>query len=359
MQNIQSTHPFIMMRILFIISLLFSFKLTAQLQKTKIDFDKMSPTITWEQKDSIYLDLPILTNSLHKNHWRIYLNGQTIDFISEDNINYKAILTNDITEYRDEEESKRRYKYIFEKIEFDTLTSTKVANKIIASGQLEIPTDSLIPEWRRFFFDCSGVSFQYRLDTVYFTKYYTCLRGQATNTPFLNVVENNIGILEEAFKLDSHYNVFTSKLESGKVYSKDGFMFLSILEPIKPSKKVLRFYSKKQYFDSIIDSIDNFILSKFEPSKIKNEYCNMEYHIIYSKKGKLKKVKIQKDYKAKLSDGLDFYLEDLKTNRRCKKIMKKILKEIDLSKFNFKYPFDRIVDVSSNGNITLHDYTPW
>lgn len=360
MQNCFKMHPVTMMgKLVSILLILFSFSITAQLQKVEIDFDLMLPTITWEERDSIYFDLPIIVHSSYKNHFRVYLNGQTVDFISNDSVSYKAILTNDITEYKDVKNRKKRHKYIFEKIEFDKITSTKLALKILASGQAEIPTDTLIPSWNSWFFHCSGVKFHFKAGGLYAEKTYRCIDKQNDTICFIDIIKRNIQILQNELSLDSCYQAFISKLESGKTYSSDGYWFLSTLST-KPSKKVLRHFTRKFYFDSIIDTIDSFILSNIQTNEFQNEEsCNMQYHITYSKNGKLKKVKMEKYYKPKLADGLDFYLEDVKTNRMCKKRIKQLFKKINLYKFNFKYPLDRIVDVSFDGSITLRDYTMW
>ncbi len=85
--------------------------------------------------------------------------------------------------------------------------------------------------------------------------------------------------------------------------------------------------------------------------------CFEDYQLIFNVNGKLEKVKVSEYDKPKISNGLDFYFEDKREIRKCKKMIKQIFKEIDLSSFNLKYKINRTLSFGYEKEIQLRDNT--
>jgi len=154
--------------------------------------------------------------------------------------------------------------------------------------------------------------------------------------------------------LQNKYSEFESRLEKGKTYSKNGFLMKYIMTE-KQSIAFQKNKPRRDYLNSIKDTIDNYLKSEYAKQKIQfNEIdCFEDYRLTFNENGKLKKVKVSDYNKPKLSDGLDFYFEDKREIRKCRKLIKQIFKEIDLSSFNLKYKVYRTLSFGLENEMQL------
>ena len=158
--------------------------------------------------------------------------------------------------------------------------------------------------------------------------------------------------------LQTKYSEFKSKLKKGKTYSKNGFVMMYI----KTDRQSLAYQKNKpqrEYLKSIKDTIDIYLKSEIAKQKIQLDEidCFEDYHLVFNKNGKLRKLEVADYDKPKLSDGLYFYFEDKREIRKCKKLIKRIFKEIDLSSFNLKYTICRALSFGLENDVQLRDST--
>ena len=295
---------------------------------------------TAEQIDSFYFDLQPIQTTKFKAHFRISLTGQTIDFFSSDNVKFQGILTNYITEYitvkskgSDYDQSKE-HQYVIEQIDLEQTKVDKFVEGLIKTGQLEIPTDTLISSWQRNFLHCNSLAFQFNIDGKYTKQIFHCPWGQKDSIEFKSIILNNSENLKSTFQLDSIYDSFEGKLPKGKTYSRDGYRMVYKMTD-QQSENWKKSQPQRDYMKSVKDTVDSYLNSELKKQKnqLNGIDCFEDYRLTFGKNGKLKSVTLS-DYDKptlKKSLGLGDYLADKKEIRKCKRKIKQIFSSIDLS----------------------------
>lgn len=310
---------------------------------------------TAEQLDSFYFDLQPIQKTKFKAHFRISLTGQTIDFYSSDNVKFQGKLTNYITEYitvkskdSDYDQSKE-YQYVIEQIVLEQTKVDKFVEGLIKTGQLEIPTDTLISSWQRNFLHCNSLVFQFNIDGKYTKQIFHCPWGQKDSVEFKSIILDNYETLKSTFQLDSLYDSFESKLPNGKSYSRDGYRMMYKMTD-QQSEHWRKSKPQRDFMKSVKDTIDTYLNSELQKQDIKLNGidCFEDYRLTFGKNGKLKKVTLS-DYDKptlKKSLGLGDYLTDKKEIRKCKRKIKQIFSDIDLSFLNLETEIYRTFYIS-------------
>ncbi|MBJ7428608.1 MAG: hypothetical protein JHD28_06600 [Bacteroidia bacterium] len=323
-------------------------------------------TATAEQLDSFYFDLQSIQTTKFKAHFRISLTGQTIDFFSSDNVKFHGKLTNYITEYitvkskESDYDQSKAYQYIIEVIDFEQSKVDIIVEKLIKTGQPEIPTDSLIASWQRNFLHCNSIVFQFNFKGKYTKQTFHCPWGQKDSVEYKNIVLENYQSLKSTFQLDSLYDSFEDKLPKGKTYSRDGYRMIYKWTD-KQSENFAKTKPQRDFMKSVKDTVDNYINSELKKQKIEliGINCFQDYRLTFGKNGKLKLVKLSHYNKPTLkkSLGLSDYLADKKEIRKCKRKIKQIFNNIDLSFLNLQTEIYRTLSFGLDNEIQLRDNT--
>lgn len=315
--------------------------------------------------DSLNVNLLNIQNTEYTFYFRLNLSGQSIDIFSKDKLVFYGEITNWIKEY-DQVKINNDYrthaiKIHVEKIEIDSSLATSIANQIIKSGQPSFPTDTLINSWHRsWYLHCGSLKFEIKNEGKYIKQSYNCPWRQPDSVEYKDLILTNYNILKQELKLDSIYTEFMYKLPKGKIYSRNayGMTYIFTKEQEEAWEKDK---PRRDYMKSIRDTINSYLRTELEKQKIKlNEInCFEDYWLTFSKNGKLSKLTISEHDKPKLSESLifSFYIEDVIEIRKCKKIIRKIFKKIDLSSFDLKYKVYRTISFGSDGEIHLKDNT--
>lgn len=321
---------------------------------------------TAEQLDSFYFDLQPIQTTKFKSHFRISLTGQTIDFYSLDNVKFHGKLTNFITEYitvkskdSDYDQSKK-HQYVIEQIDLVQTKVDKFVEGLIKTGQLEIPTDTLISSWQRNFLHCNSLVFQFNIDGKYTKQIFHCPWGQKDSVEFKSIILDNYETLKSTFQLDSLYNSFEAKLPKGKTYSRDGYRMMYKMTD-QQSEHWRKSQPHRDFMKSVKDTIDTYLNSELQKQDIKLNGidCFEDYRLTFGKNGKLKRITLS-DYDKptlKKSLGLGDYLTDKKEIRKCKRKIKQIFSDIDLSFLKLETEIYRTFSFGLDNKIQLRDDT--
>ena len=321
---------------------------------------------TAEQLDSFYFDLQPIQTTKFKSHFRISLTGQTIDFYSSDNLKFHGKLTNFITEYitvksKDSDyDQGKEYQYVIEQISLENTAVNKFVEGLKKTGQLEIPTDTLIPSWQRNFLHCNSLVFQFNINGKYTKQIFHCPWGQKDSVEFKSIILDNYETLKSTFQLDSIYDSFEGKLPKGKTYSRDGYRMMYKMTD-QQSENWKKGQTQRDFMKSVKDTIDSYINSELQKQDIKLSGidCFEDYRLTFGKNGKLKKVTLS-DYDKptlKKSLGLGDYLADKKEIRKCKRKIKQIFSTIDLGFLNLETEIYRTFSFDHKNEYQLRDDT--
>lgn len=328
---------------------------------------KLSDEYSWRshsqsELNEFYYKVEPITNSMYKYHFRHQRDGQIIDIYSDNGIVFSGELINSITQYKDIKTDygtdSKADSYIYESVQLNTDSATKIGKMILNQKFYSTPTDTLIAGWNFNWLDCGAISFSFKIQNVFQYSEYTCHWHQHDSINYITTIKTMYDTIGQMLDLQTKYTEFTSKLEKGKTYSKNG----SVMMYIMTERQSLAFQKSKpqrEYLKSIKDTVDIYLKSEIAKQEIQlNEIdCFENYHLIFNKNGKLNKVEVSDYDKPKLSDGLDFYFEDKREIRKCKKIIKRIFKEIDLSSFNLKYTIYRTLSFGLENDVQLRDNT--
>lgn len=340
-------------------------------QENKLKSKLIDGNYTWgtaskEQIDSYYFDLTPIQTTKFKSHFRISLKGQIIDIYYTDNKIYKGKLTNYTTEYiyvknkntgREEKES---FQSVFEQIDLEQSKIETVVEKLITTKLPEVPTDSLITLWKQSYLHCNSLAFQYAINGKYFQQIFHCPWWQNDSVEYKSTVLENYLNIKSTFQLDSLYKNFQNKLPNGKTYSRDGYIMMYKMTD-KQQKKWNKNKPKRDYMESIKDTVDKYIEVQIKKQEIKSAEidCFGSYKLIIGKNGKLKKITIQSFDKPKLEDSLGEYLADKKEIRKCKKKIKQIFTSVDLGFLKLETQIFRTLIFGSNNQVILRDDTAY
>jgi hypothetical protein len=358
--------------ILTLILVIFNFVIVeGQLNTNGVKFKQVDEKYNWRTKskiqlDSFYYNLSPVNISTKYLHIRISKAGQIIDLTSDDSKNYEGFLTNEITEYvyekvkQEEFEQSVAKRNYFETIPLSKFEVKSIIDSLLFSGQLSIPTDSLIPNWNDRFLHCNSIQFYYKIDEEYESKSYTCLWGQEDTMAYKNIITKNYDLIQSMLNLDSLYKNFMEKLPKGKLYSNDSYRMRFIM-----TNKQLQWWNKskpkREYLSSIKKSVDRYLNTELMKQEIelKEIDCFESYRLKFGTNGKLKKILIQDYDKPKLYDLFEIkdYLTEKKEIRKCKGKIKRIFRKINLSSLNLEYDMERIISFDHEGEFQLRDET--
>lgn len=340
------------------------FSQSNDLHKIEIDTGFTWRNSTAAERDSFYLNLPVVRNTSFKTHIRISLVGQRIDLVSDDNKQFSGTLTNSTTEYKTVKtefgDSYEAFRIVSNKVLLDSSICSLIASKIIESGQPYIPTDSLIPSWNKWFLHCASADFQIKLKSNYVEQYYYCPWSQPDSTEFKDIIVSNYSLLNGSLRLDVYYETFEGLLEKGKTYSKDSYWFKYIMTD-QERESWNRDKPRRDYLKSIKDTIDSYLNSNLQNLQSRSDTmtfsCYGAYNLTFGKSGHLKKIWIHPAEKMKLSDGLVWFIEDRVEIWRCKHKIKQIFRKIKLKDFDLQHQIYRTFYFDLQGQWIVTDNT--
>ena len=359
------------MKVTFIIIFFLLFTICVSGQEIGLRTKHIDENYSWrnktaEQLDRFYFDLQPIQTTTFKSHFRISLTGQKIDFFSSDNVKFHGKLTNYITEYitvkskdSDYDQSKE-HQYVIEQIDLEQTKVDKFVEGLIKTGQLEIPTDTLISSWQRNFLHCNSLVFQFNIDGKYTKQIFHCPWGQKDSVEFKSIILDNYETLKSTFQLDSIYDSFEGKLPKGKTYSRDGYRMMYKMTD-QQSENWKKSQPQRDYMKSVQDTVDSYINSELKKQHIQLNGidCFEDYRLTFGKNGKLKSVTLSNYDKPTLkkSLGLGDYLADKKEIRKCKRKTKQIFRKIDLSFLNLETEIYRTFSFDHKNEYQLRDDT--
>lgn len=341
-----------MKQIVLIVNLIISIQLHGQVSNLRCS-----------EIDSFYHLLPVVKNSKFKIHIRVSLTGQTIDLYSNDKISFQGTLTNNITEYKSVKtkggERSESSQVVYQTFQLDSTLSSEVATKILQSGQDNIPTDSLVKNWKKWYLHCGSIFFQFKENNNYIEQSFHCPWSQPDSVEFKKTIISNYKFLEDKLQLETRFGTFESLLPKGKTYSKDGYGIMYIMTN-EQSKAWEKDRPKRDYLKSIKDTINDFLNNRLKEVRVdygsKESPC-FSATLKFNRKGKLKSVKTNKSDRPKIFDGLSSYFEEMIEETKCKKSIKRIFENINLASFNTKYDIYRTFYDFSDGGWTIVDDT--
>lgn len=355
------------MKQIFIILSFLLFSLQGIAQNFPLKSTRLNNNYTWRnstlaERQHYYLELPMVQNSDYKTHLRVILIGQIIDFFSADNLSFKGTLTNKIIEYKSSKNKRSReseeFQIVYHTQKLDSSVSTLLANQLLKSGQYDIPTDSLIKDWNHGYLHCESIDFHFKIDNSYKEKSFSCPWNQSDSIDFKAVILSNLRLLEKELSLEARYNRFESLLKRGITYSRDGYrlMYRMTDREIAAWKKD---EPRRKYLKSIKNSLDNYLETELSKQNISLDKidCIEDYYVTFGTNGKLESVLVSPKDRPTLSYGLGDYFEERQETRKCRKKLKHIFRNIDLSSFNLKYKIRRIVSFWGKGEIRVREAT--
>jgi hypothetical protein len=314
-------------------------------------------------KDSLEVYLVEIEKSDYVFYFRLLLSGQAVEIYSRDNQNYEGRIINSVKEYNqikiDDDYRTQATKLYTEKVSIDSSKATSLAQKIIESGQILIPTDTLIDTWTRWYLHCGSLNFEIKNDGKYFEQSFHCPWSQPDSVEFKDVILSNYDLLKQELKLDSIYQGFWSQLPKGKTYSRSGYGMTYIMTD-EQEAAWNKDRPRRDYLKSIKDTVDNYIKTKLREIQSTTDSTESPCYsasLTFDTKGMLKKIETSKYDRMKLSDGLSWYIEDIIENRKCKKSIKRIFRTINLSSFNLEYNVYRTFYNFSGNEWTIVDDT--
>jgi hypothetical protein len=345
--------------IIFCTFIVLTFGQKKELQTKSIDKKYSWGKATEEQIDSFYFNLHPIHATKFKSHLRISLTGQTLDFYSVDNLKFFGQLTNYTKEYIDQSKESQ---YVFEKLVLEESKVDKILGKIIKTGQPEIPTDSMISSWKRNFWHCNSLVFQYNFNGKYTKQIYQCPWGQNDSLAYKHTILGNFENLKSTFQLDTLYSIFESKLPKGKSYSRDGYRMMYKMTD-QESKNWRKNQPNRDFMKSVKDTVDSFLNSELKKQDVKlNEIdCLEDYQVTFGKNGKLKIIKVFQYDKPTLKEslGLSDYLAEKKEIKKCEKKIKQIFNKIDLGFLNLQTEIYRTFSINYKKEYELNDNTKY
>ena len=317
-----------------------------------------------QQLDSFYYNLEPIKNSTSVIHARISLSstGQIIDIFSVKEGGYKGLVTNVIADYRTTKilgysyAPSVIYQEFYQKVAIDCTLINSIVDSLSYLGLFQVPTDSLIPNWKNSFIHCDGIVIQTKINDDYKEKIYHCPWGQADSINHSRTILKAEKLLSSALQLDSLYKVFMHKLPKGRQYSHDGYRMVYIMTN-EENETYVKGEPAREYLRGIKDSIDNYFAIELQRLQIdlSKSFCSFyDFKLHYGKNGDLRRVSSPRQ---KLSDldgfyELGYYVKEVFSLHRCRRELHKIFKEIDFGNFNLQCGFVSKVRVESDGTLT-------
>lgn len=351
-------------RILILILILFVSEANCQNINYKIE-SKLNDS--WEKKlsldeENLYLyNIKSLNQSTDSINFRIITSKQIIDLRKTNNGEFLGFVLSRTTQYNYQKKDKNKLKNkveFFQSVPIKPSKVEEIIDKLIASKQYDFPTDSLITSWKNNFLHCNTVNFQIKTNDKLKRQKYDCIRGQDLSNPIVSSILENDRLVRDDLDLNILYSTFTDHLPKGNSYTNDGYGMMYIFTE-KENEAWIKSKPIRDYLASKKDTIDNYLKIKLKQVNIKNEKfnCFQNYNLEFSKKGKLKKLKVAKFDRPTLkkSYNLKEYFEDKMEIRKCKRVIRKIFKDNDWTFLDLKYSITRSLDFDLNGNPKLYD----
>jgi len=316
-----------------------------------------------EENNQILLNQKPLNKYLDSVHIKVFFNEQNISLIRKKNGNSYGYIFNKITQYNYHKKDRNKLKNTFlfyQILELNVQQVEKTINKLLETKQIQVPTDSLIPNWNSNYLHCNSVQFQFKIGKEIKNQNYDCPWNQEISNDSIFTIVENEKYLRKELKLDSLYSEFKNKLPKGKTYSSDGYRMMYIMTQNQHDSWI-KSKPNREYLKSVKDTIDNYLKSLVKPTNIKSEKINCfeNYDLIFSPKGKLISVKVSQYEKPKLKNslGIQDYFNDVREIRTCKKKIKKLFKNSNFSFVNLQYSIRRSISFNLEGNAEIYDNT--
>ncbi len=306
--------------------------------------------------------LPAIEKSVYNVEFRLLLGNQIVEFHSDDRSNFDGSVTNSIKQIgyvkTKEGSNPQASKIHIQTIAIDSITSTRLARKILQSGQAEIPTDSLIPSWVNRYLHCGSIAYQFKLDDNYSKKSFHCPWNQPDSTEYKDIIIANYNLLVDSLKLTELYDKFMQQLPKGKTYSRNGYSMMYLYTE-KQKEALNKDQPRRDYLKLVRDTIDDYLRSEIEKKKeaMSQIGCFQSYRLVFSSNGRLKSVKVSSYDKPALKKSIGFgdYVDDIREVSKCKSAIRKILKYANLNTLNKGYKVYRSLSVNYTGEIQLID----
>ena len=289
--------------------------------------------------DTLDVKLVDIKSSPLPFYFRFYRGRQTVDIYGDGKSNFEGEVINSIKRYeyfgKGIDTDLKAVELHTQTVQLDSSAVQLAAFCLMESGQAEIPTDSLIPNWKTNFFHCGGVRFDFRIDSTYTEQVFHCPYGQADSLQYAQTVLSNYEYLIDQLRLDSLYSNFWSSLPKGNTYSSNAYAFSYIMSD-EEEESWEKDKPRRQHLKSIKDSVDAIIKDHVWRQNLSFDKieCYGQYFLIFKRNGKLKKVKVSDDIKPDLYYGLGEYISDYLEMKKCKKLVTKTMRDIDFSSIN-------------------------
>ena len=331
-------------------------------QSSEVRSVKVNPDYTWRnseywERDSVYFDMPFIKNSSHEIHFRIYFPKQLIDLYSDDGVQFSGLITQKTTQYEKENtawgEINESAKLFYQQIVIEDTLATRIADKIIESGQPEILTDAFIENWNSNYLHCSEIRFHFKFGKDFRPQKYSCPWGQDTSVAATKTIISNYDFLSRELKLESRFENFLSLLPKGRTYSNDGYRLIYLMtdtELVDWEEE----NTKSDYLKSIENKTTGYLENYLDNQRNKdfNLSCYADFWLIIGKDGYLKNIKILDYDKPLLSDGLRYFKEKWQI-KNCEKILSGVFSDIDMSSFELEYEVRRVLMIEPNKEIII------
>lgn len=196
--------------------------------------------------DSVYFNLPKISTSPYKNHIRLNDKGRIYDLYCNENQVYSGVFVAFTFEYRYRkiENSQNEQSYIhqifFKKYQLDSLLVKRAFEYVDSIDLLDVPTDTLILNWRKGFLHCDGLLFESSMNNIVTKSVFACPWGQNDSIPQKSIVLSTHSKFSSLFSTKEKYEALESQLPINATYSNDGYLFWSYWGLSDKQKKRLR-----------------------------------------------------------------------------------------------------------------------
>ncbi len=284
--------------------------------------------------DSVLFGLPMVNKVKYNKYIRVHLPSQIIELYGNDSGLFHGFLLNYILEgkfKRTDYETHKMHKYLFQKIEIDSIYCSKVANHLFSNGQYNIPTSYDIKywNWKPKLPNSFSVQFQFKFGNNYKEQRYVYLSEQNDKIAYKSQILLNCDYISKELKLKEKLDSFIAKLPKGKhyfIYGLSESIQIPYMHTDKELKKIRKNLPHQKYMASIEDTLNKYlsdVLTKVLTGK--NEINCPQIVLKFSISNKLKGV--YSLYQA--YGGKDEYdLEEKKEFKKCKQIIIKAFKDV-------------------------------
>lgn len=361
------------------ILLIFSLLLVTIIEKSQknnssIHFKITDPDFLYDSKSFIeidhnYYDLESIESSSSKEIIRFNYEDQIVELRLNQDDQYKGVLINRIKERICKKDSLGEIidypkRFFYQKIDLDKDKVGKVYEKILEVNYLEMPTDSLIENWKLSWLHCrSCIICESKIKDKIRQQQYSCWDGQPDTISELKNIKFIYDLLESQFQLDSLFEAFLVGLPGGSFYSNNGYnRYYRRTQEQDKEWELNR--NAREYLTSVKDTI--FKTLKDQVSGIKEDcYCSRSIKVLFKPNGKKNIVyeKLNCYYGLKPFEDDYFYelfdiLGERLKHEKCKIKARRILKTIDLKSLEIEYAFERSLNIKED-YIYFWDYTEY